>query len=121
MCRYGEFWSRLSFCAGSTANPYYQLEFEFPIPTDPVANPDDKRSLGHGRSLVDVTNPLNQPDTIALINAHERYGATAFPLNWEEVKALLETSHGPTTIRTDPQSAVYQLPFKPGHVAEAAK
>lgn len=62
-----------------------------------------------------------QPETRALIAAHERFSVTANPFNWKDVEALMGINQEPTTIRTDPQSAVYQLPFKPGHFAEAAK
>ena len=76
-CRYGEFWSNLSFCAA--ADSYFELEFDLPFPSVPVNAPETKRSLGYGIPLDVMRNPLKQPDAIALLLAREQFGAKVNP------------------------------------------
>ncbi len=120
-CRYGEFRSKFSSCAGSKADLYCQLEFEFPFPTNAVSAPEAKQTLGYLQPLGTIEDPLRQPETIALLNAHKHFGAAVNPFNWKDVEALMGINYEPTTIPSGPQSDIHRLPFEPWLADEAAK
>lgn len=98
-------------------------DIPFPFPSYAI-DVSEKESLGHSHPVLPVKNPLEQPETIALLKAHKHYGDSVNPFNWKEVEAWvarMKSHEKPRTIRTDPQSAVHRLPFEPGLLAEAAK